>query len=150
MVRPRRAAAAPSARDAAVPRLRARSPNPSSGFVTVSITDEEQHLRFLGRIHDPLKQWKLSPMDLESRRRWEEYTKAKEIMLERSHIAEAPWWVVQAVDKKKARLNCIRHLLGQMPYEETEHAPIVLPERVRHDDYMRQPLPAEIIVPEGY
>jgi hypothetical protein len=85
-----------------------------------SISDEEQHLRFLGRIHDPLKQWKLSPMDLESRRRWEEYTKAKEIMLERSHIAEAPWWVVQAVDKKKARLNCISHLLGQMPYEETE------------------------------
>jgi polyphosphate kinase 2 len=66
-----------------------------------SISDEEQHLRFLGRIHDPLKQWKLSPMDLESRRRWEEYTKAKEIMLERTHIPEAPWWVVQAVDKKK-------------------------------------------------
>ena len=61
-----------------------------------SITDEEQHLRFLGRIHDPLKQWKLSPMDLESRRRWEDYTKAKEIMLERTHIPEAPWWVVQA------------------------------------------------------
>ena len=98
-----------------------------------SISDEEQHLRFLGRIHDPLKQWKLSPMDLESRRRWEEYTKAKEIMLERTHIAEAPWWVVQAVDKKKARLNCIHHLLGQMPYEETEHAPIVLPERERHE-----------------
>ena len=70
-----------------------------------SISDEEQHLRFLGRIHDPLKQWKLSPMDLESRRRWEEYTKAKEIMIERTHIDEAPWWVVQAVDKKKARLN---------------------------------------------
>lgn len=66
-----------------------------------SITDEEQHMRFLGRIHDPLKQWKLSPMDLESRRRWEEYTKAKETMLERTHIEEAPWWVVQAVDKKR-------------------------------------------------
>ena len=76
-----------------------------------SITDEEQHLRFLGRIHDPLKQWKLSPMDLESRRRWEDYTKAKEVMLERSHIPEARWWVVQAVDKKRARLNCIDHLL---------------------------------------
>ena len=72
-----------------------------------SITDDEQYLRFLGRIHDPLKQWKLSPMDLESRRRWEDYTKAKEVMLERSHIPEAPWWVVQAVDKKRARLNCI-------------------------------------------
>jgi polyphosphate kinase 2 len=115
-----------------------------------SISDEEQHLRFLGRIHDPLKQWKLSPMDLESRRRWEEYTKAKEIMLERTHIPEAPWWVVQAVDKKKARLNCIHHLLSQMPYEETEHTPIVLPERVRHEDYMRQPVPADIVVPEVY
>lgn len=115
-----------------------------------SISDEEQHLRFLGRIHDPLKQWKLSPMDLESRRRWEEYTKAKEIMLERTHIAEAPWWVVQAVDKKKARLNCIHHLLQQMPYHETPHPPIVLPERVRHDDYVRHPVPQDIVVPEIY
>jgi len=106
-----------------------------------SITDDEQHLRFLGRIHDPLKQWKLSPMDLESRRRWEEYTKAKEIMLERTHIEEAPWWVVQAVDKKKARLNCIAHLLGQLPYHETEHAPISLPARMRNPDYFRQPVP---------
>jgi polyphosphate kinase len=115
-----------------------------------SISDEEQHLRFLGRIHDPLKQWKLSPMDLESRRRWEEYTKAKEVMLERTHIAEAPWWVVQAVDKKKARLNCIDHLLGQIPYSEIEHAPIVLPPRVRHEDYVRVPVPQEIVVPEKY
>ncbi len=115
-----------------------------------SISDEEQHLRFMGRIHDPLKQWKLSPMDLESRRRWEEYTRAKEIMLERTHIPEAPWWVVQAVDKKKARLNCIHHLLQQMPYEETEHPGIVLPERVRHEDYVRRPVPQDIIVPEVY
>jgi polyphosphate kinase len=115
-----------------------------------SITDEEQHLRFLGRIHDPLKQWKLSPMDLESRRRWEEYTRAKEVMLERTHIPEAPWWVVQADDKKKARLNCIAHLLSQMPYEATEHAPIVLPERVRHEDYVRHPVPKDIVVPEIY
>ncbi|KTT26803.1 polyphosphate kinase 2 [Pseudacidovorax intermedius] len=115
-----------------------------------SITDEEQHLRFLGRIHDPLKQWKLSPMDLESRRRWEDYTKAKEAMLERTHIPEAPWWVVQAVDKKKARLNCITHLLGQMPYREVAHPPIALPERERHDDYFRQPVPASMIVPEVY
>ncbi|MGJ7501194.1 polyphosphate kinase 2 [Variovorax sp. ZT5P49] len=115
-----------------------------------SITDDEQHMRFLGRIHDPLKQWKLSPMDLESRRRWEEYTKAKEIMLERTHIPEAPWWVVQAVDKKKARLNCISHLLGQMPYQEVAHPPVELPSRVRHDDYLRQPVPANMIVPEIY
>jgi polyphosphate kinase 2 len=115
-----------------------------------SITDEEQHLRFLGRIHDPLKQWKLSPMDLESRRRWEEYTKAKEVMLERTHIPEAPWWVVQAVDKKKARLNCIAHLLGQMPYTEIPRPEVVLPPRVRHADYMRHPVPAEMFVPAVY
>ncbi len=115
-----------------------------------SITDDEQHMRFLGRIHDPLKQWKLSPMDLESRRRWEEYTKAKEIMLERTHIAEAPWWVVQAVDKKKARLNCISHLLGQLPYQEVPHPPVDLPARERHADYLRQPVPAHMVVPEIY
>ena len=115
-----------------------------------SISDEEQNARFLGRIHDPLKQWKLSPMDLESRRRWEEYTKAKEIMLERTHIPEAPWWVVQGVDKKKARLNCIHHLLAQMPYVEVPHAQIQLPEREYHDDYVRRPVPQEIIVPEYY
>ena len=115
-----------------------------------SISDEEQHLRFLGRIHDPLKQWKLSPMDLESRRRWEEYTKAKEVMLDRTHIPEAPWWVVPAVDKKKARLNCISHLLSQMPYEEVEHPTIVLPPRERHDDYVRHAVPQEIHVPQIY
>ena len=115
-----------------------------------SISDEEQHSRFLGRIHDPLKQWKLSPMDLESRARWEDYTRAKEVMLERTHIPEAPWWVVQAVNKKKARLNCIHHLLQQMPYEEIEHPPVVLPSRVRHDDYARQPVPQQILVPEVY
>jgi polyphosphate kinase 2 len=115
-----------------------------------SISDEEQNVRFLGRIHDPLKQWKLSPMDLESRRRWEEYTRAKEVMLERTHIPEAPWWVVQGVDKKKARLNCIHHLLSQMPYEEITHPAIELPEREYHDDYVRRPVPEEIIVPEVY
>lgn len=115
-----------------------------------SISDEEQQLRFLGRIHDPLKQWKLSPMDMESRRRWEEYTKAKEIMLERTHIAEAPWWVVQAVDKKKARLNCIHHLLSQIPYGEIQYPEIVLPPREFHEDYVRQPVSEEILVPDVY
>ncbi len=115
-----------------------------------SITDDEQHLRFLARMHDPLKQWKLSPMDLESRRRWEAYTKAKEVMLERTHIAEAPWWVVQAVDKKKARLNCIHHLLQQMPYVEFPRPHIDLPQRERHADYHRQPVPASMMVPEVY
>jgi polyphosphate kinase 2 (PPK2 family) len=115
-----------------------------------SISDQEQHLRFLSRIHDPLKQWKLSPMDLESRRRWEAYTKAKEIMLDRTHIAEAPWWVVQANDKKQARLNCIHHLLGQMPYEEVQAPVIELPERVRQEHYTRSPTPPELIVPQVY
>ena len=115
-----------------------------------SITDEEQHLRFLGRIHDPLKQWKLSPMDLESRRRWEDYTRAKEAMLERTHIPEAPWWVVQAVDKKRARLNCIAHLLSLMAYEEVAKPAVELPERVRHPDYFRQPVTPEMMVPELY
>lgn len=115
-----------------------------------SITDEEQELRFLGRIHDPLKQWKLSPMDLESRRRWEDYTEAKEIMLERTHIPEAPWWVVQGVDKKRARLNCINHLLQQVPYEEGDAPLISLPPRKRNPDYHREPTPQEMIVPEVY
>jgi polyphosphate kinase 2 len=115
-----------------------------------SITDEEQHVRFLGRIHDPLKQWKLSPMDLESRRRWEDYTRAKETMLERSHIPEARWWVVHAVDKKRARLNCIHHLLQQFPYGEVEKTSVVLPERERHGDYSRHPVPADMMVPEIY
>ena len=106
-----------------------------------SITDEEQHVRFLGRIHDPLKQWKLSPMDLESRRRWEDYTRAKEVMLARSHIPKAPWWVVQAVDKKRARLNFIHHLLQQFAYEEVQKPAVMLPERERHQDYSRSPVP---------
>ncbi len=125
-----------------------------SGIVLIkywfSITDEEQHLRFLGRIHDPLKQWKLSPMDLESRRRWEDYTRAKENMLERTHIDEAPWWVVPADDKKLARLNCIRHLLSQFSYHDIERPEVVLPERVRNPDYLRHPVPKHMIVPQVY
>src|SRR5262245_30265020 len=115
-----------------------------------SITDDEQHLRFLSRIHDPLKQWKLSPMDLESRRRWEDYTRAKEVMVERTHIPEAPWWVVQAVDKKKARLNCIQHLLGQIPYSEVQRPAVMLPERVYNPDYLRNPVPSHMMVPEVF
>lgn len=115
-----------------------------------SISDEEQELRFIGRIHDPMKQWKRSPMDLESRRRWEDYTRAKEVMFERTHIPEAPWWVVPADNKKKARLNCIHHLLSQVPYEGIEHEPIALPERERHDDYERRPIPEESCVPQVY
>ena len=125
-----------------------------SGIVLIkywfSITDDEQHLRFLMRAHDPLKQWKLSPMDLELRRRWEQYTKAKEIMLERSHIPEAPWWIVDAVDKKRARLNCIAHLLTRIPYQDIAREETMLPERVHNPDYLRGPMPKEMYVPEIY
>jgi polyphosphate kinase 2 len=125
-----------------------------SGIILIkywfSITDDEQELRFKMRIHDPLKQWKLSPMDMESRRRWEDYTKVKETMLERTHIPEAPWWIVEAVDKKKARLNCIHHLLSKVPYKEVEHPPVVLPERVYNPEYFRTPVPKEMFVPAVY
>ena len=125
-----------------------------SGIILIkywfSITDDEQHLRFMMRIHDPLKQWKLSPMDLESRRRWEQYTKAKEAMLQRTHIPEAPWWVVEAVDKKRARLNTIAHLLSQIPYEEVPHVNPTLPERVHNPEYIREPIPRDMYVPDHY
>lgn len=125
-----------------------------SGIVLVkywfSITDAEQHLRFKMRIHDPMKQWKLSPMDLESRRRWEQYTKAKEAMLQRTHIPEARWWVVEAVDKKRARLNCIAHLLGQIEYGEVPHEPVEMPARVHNPDYLRGPVPKDMYVPTVY
>ena len=125
-----------------------------SGIILIkywfSITDEVQHLRFTMRIRDPLKQWKLSPMDVEARSRWEQYTKAKEAMLERTHIPEAPWHLVEAVDKKKARLNCIAHLLEQIPYSEVPQAPVILPARVRNPDYQRGPVPPEMYVPARY
>ena len=115
-----------------------------------TISAEEQHARFTMRIRDPLKQWKLSPMDLESRVRWEAYTKAKEAMLERTHIPEAPWWVVEGNDKKRARLNCMAHLLSQIPYEEVPHPEVVLPARVHNPDYSRVPTPKELFVPNRY
>ena len=115
-----------------------------------SIADEEQQLRFLIRIHDPLKQWKLSPMDLQSRVRWEAYTKAKEETFARTNIPEAPWFIVEGSDKKRARLNCIRHLLEQIPYEDIPFASISLPDRVFNPDYERQVLPQELYVPQHY
>ena len=125
-----------------------------SGIVLVkywfSITDEEQQLRFLMRIHDPIKQWKLSPMDLQSRVRWEQYTKAKEEMFERTNIPEAPWHIVEGNDKKRARLNCIGHLLSRIPYDEVPREPIVLPERDFDPNYERRTLPPDLYVPERY
>lgn len=125
-----------------------------SGMIIIkywfSITEDEQAARFDLRINDPLKQWKLSPMDIESRRRWEDYTKAKEMMLARTHIAEAPWWVVEADDKRRARLNCIAHLLDQIPYKEVDRIPPSLPARVHHDDYERHQVAAELYVPARF
>jgi polyphosphate kinase 2 len=125
-----------------------------SGIILIkywfSISDDEQHLRFMMRIKDPLKQWKLSPMDLESRRLWESYTKAKEAMIERTHIEDSPWWVVEADDKKRARLNCIHHLLTQIQYHDVEQAEVKLPRRVYNADYIRGPVPKEMYVPEIY
>lgn len=125
-----------------------------SGIVVVkywfSITDEEQQMRFLMRIHDPMKQWKLSPMDLQSRVRWEQYTKAKEEMFDRTNIPEAPWYIVEGNDKKRARLNCISHLLSLLPYEPVPHEEVTLPERVFNPDYERAVLPPELYVPQRF
>jgi polyphosphate kinase 2 len=115
-----------------------------------SITDEEQQMRFLMRIHDPMKQWKLSPMDLQSRVRWELYTKAKEEMMLRTNIPEAPWYIVEGNDKRRARLNCIDHLLSQFPYEPVPHEEIHLPDRVFNPDYERAVLPPELYVAGKY
>jgi len=115
-----------------------------------SITDEEQQMRFLMRIHDPLKQWKLSPMDLQARVRWEAYTKAKEETFARTNIPEAPWYIIEANDKKRARLNCIDHLLSRVPYEDVPHQDVTLPERVFNPEYERKVLPPELYVPSKY
>jgi polyphosphate kinase len=125
-----------------------------SGVVVIkywfSITDEEQQFRFLMRIHDPLKQWKLSPMDLQSRVRWERYTKAKEEMFGRTNIPEAPWYIVEGDDKKRARLNVIAHLLSLIPYEDVPYTPPTLPEREYDPNYERRTLPDELYVPDLY
>ncbi len=115
-----------------------------------SITDGEQQLRFLMRIYDPLKQWKLSPMDLQSRIRWEDYTVAKEDMLMRTNIPEAPWYIVEAVDKKRARLNMIDHFLSKIPYEAVPHDEVTLPERAFNPDYDRSEMPLDLYVPKKY
>jgi len=115
-----------------------------------SITDQEQQLRFLMRIHDPMKQWKLSPMDLQSRVRWETYTKGKEEMFDRTNIPEAPWFIVEGNDKKRARLNCIHHLLEQIPYKDVPHDPVVLPDRISNPNYEREVLPKDLYVKQIY
>lgn len=115
-----------------------------------SVSDEEQEKRFQERIQDPTKRWKLSPMDLEARARWVEYSKAKDVMFSYTDIKQAPWWVVNADDQRRARLNCIAHLLSQIPYEELPHSEIVLPPRQSDKGYVRPPITDQNFVPEIY
>ncbi|MBJ7355527.1 MAG: hypothetical protein JHC98_11945, partial [Thermoleophilaceae bacterium] len=102
------------------------------------------------RVHDPMRQWKLSPMDVESRDRWVEYSKAKDEMFAVCDIKQAPWWVVEADDKRRARLNCISHLLSQIPYKEEPSEPIALPPRPDISSYVRPPMDDQTFVPEKY
>ena len=125
-----------------------------SGIILIkywfSVSDEEQEKRFKARIEDPAKRWKLSPMDLESRARWVDYSKAKDAMFEVCDIPQAPWYVVNADEKKKARLNCIHHLLKQIPYKDLTPEPIKLPPRQKRKGYVRPPLSDQHFVPEVY
>jgi len=125
-----------------------------SGIILVkywfSVSDEEQERRFRGRITDPTKRWKLSPMDLESRKRWVEYSKAKDEMFAHTDIKQAPWYVVNADVKKHARLNCIGHLLSIIPYKDLTPEPIKLPPRQDAHGYVRPPLGDQTFVPEDY
>ena len=107
-------------------------------------------MRFLMRSQDPMKQWKLSPMDLQSRVRWEDYTTAKEEMLERTNTPAARWYLVKANDKRRARLNFMDHFLKQIPYAEIPHEPVQLPERVFDPSYERKKLPTDLYVPDVY
>jgi polyphosphate kinase len=125
-----------------------------SGIILIkywfSVSDEEQERRFQSRINDPTKHWKLSPMDLESRTRWVEYSKAKDEMFAHTDIKQAPWYVVNADDKASARLNCIHHLLSLIPYEELTPQPIKLPPRQKDSGYVRPPMSDQTFVPEVY
>ena len=113
-----------------------------------SVSDAEQERRFQARIHDPTKRWKLSPMDIESRRRWVEYSKAKDEMFAHTDIKQAPWYVVDADNKKRARLNCISHLLSLLPYEDLTPGPIKLPARQDAGGYVRPPMSDQTFVPD--
>ncbi len=115
-----------------------------------SVSDEEQEKRFQARIHDRTKRWKLSPMDLKSRSHWVEYSKAKDEMFAYTDIKQAPWYVVNADNKKKARLNCMSHLLSLIPYEDLTPSPIKLPPRQKNKGYIRPPITDQTFVPEKY
>jgi len=115
-----------------------------------SVSDEEQERRFQARNTDPTKRWKLSPMDLESHSKWVEYSKAKDVMFAHTDIKQAPWYVVEADSKRRARLNCIRHLLSLIPYEDLSPDPIDLPPRESSGAYVRPPLSDQTFVPDYY
>jgi len=125
-----------------------------SGIILIkywfSVSDEEQERRFQQRIHRPHKRWKLSPMDLESRRRWADYSRAKDEMFKYTDIKQAPWYVVDADVKRHARLNCISHLLTMIPYQDLTPEKIELPERIRDPNYVRPPVSDQTFVPHVY
>jgi polyphosphate kinase len=112
-----------------------------------SVSDEAQELRFQERNHSPIKRWKLSPMDLESRKRWVEYSKAKDEMFKFTDMQDTPWWVVEADDKRRARLNCLNHFLSCVPYEDLTPQPVELPARQQDSTYVRPPMAAQRFVP---
>jgi len=125
-----------------------------SGIILIkywfSVSDEEQERRFQSRLKEPHKRWKLSPMDLQSRARWVEYSRAKDDMFAHTDIKQAPWFVVKSDDKKLARLNCIKHLLSMIPYEDLTPEPIRLPERQPAQGYVRPPMSDQTFVPDYY
>lgn len=115
-----------------------------------SVSEEEQERRFQERVANPAKRWKLSPMDLHSRIKWEEYSRAKDTMFSFTDIKQAPWYVVNSDDKRRAHLNCIQHILSQIPYEEVAFEPIELPKLDKHTSYVRPPMSDQTFVPEVY
>jgi polyphosphate kinase len=115
-----------------------------------SVSDQEQERRFQDRISDPAKRWKLSPLDLEARRRWVEYSKAKDDMMAYTDTDDSPWWVVNADVKRHARLNCIAHLLGLIPYKDVTPRPLKLPPREKDHGYRRPPLANQRFIPQVY
>jgi polyphosphate kinase 2 len=125
-----------------------------SGIILVkywfSVSDKEQEKRFRARMEDRTKRWKLSPMDVEARSRWVEYSKAKDVMMKYTDIKQAPWYVVNADVKKKARLNCISHLLSLIPYEDLTPEKVHLPPRQENEGYIRPPFEEQTFVPEVY
>ena len=115
-----------------------------------SVSDTEQEVRFQSRIDDPTRRWKLSPMDLEARNRWVDFSRAKDEMFNRTNIPEAPWFTVEADDKRRARLNCLRHVLGKVPWEDMTPPAIELPPRPKKGDYTRPPINEQFFVPNAY